>query len=53
MATNLTPLTPTPPPAEPIADPKTGLMTRNWYQYFKRLDDHIRDVERRITDLEP
>lgn len=53
MATNLTPLVPLPPPREPVVDPKTGLMTTTWYLYLKRLDDHIRDVERRVTDLEP
>ncbi len=52
MATTLGPLPPLPTPAEPLVDPITGLITKTWYLWFKRLDDHIRDVERRIDDLE-
>jgi hypothetical protein len=51
MASNLTPLPPLPPPAERLVDPKTGRANQNWYQYLKRLDDHLREVEQRITAL--
>jgi hypothetical protein len=49
MATNLNPLPPLPPPAERVVDPKTGLMTTTWYLWFKRLDEHMREAEKRIT----
>lgn len=26
-----------PNPSEPVIDPKTGRMTKNWYQYFVAL----------------
>lgn len=53
MASNLAPLSPAPPPQEPMVDIKTGQVTTTWYAYLKRLDEHLRDAERRITDLEP
>lgn len=49
MATNLVPLIPLPTPNAQIVDPTTGLIASAWYQYLKRLDDHIRDIERRLT----
>ncbi|WP_154677749.1 hypothetical protein [Rhizobium tubonense] len=49
MSTNLVPLQPIPTPTAAFVDPKTGLIDLAWYQYLKRLDDHIRDVERRLT----
>lgn len=52
MASTLAPLPPLPPPQEPIVEPRTGLATTTWYIYLKRLDEHLRDAERRITDLE-
>lgn len=52
MATALSPLPPIPPPLEPIVDLRTGRTTMTWYIYLKRLDEHLRDAERRITDLE-
>lgn len=52
MASNLPPLPPIPPPREPMVDPKNGLMTTTWYLWLTRLADHLRDAERRITDLE-
>lgn len=36
------PLPPLPVPNEPVIDPKTGLMNRNWYQYLRALDGVIR-----------
>lgn len=58
MASSLTLLPPMPPPEEPVTGAR-GLMTKNWYLYFKRLDDHIRadeawlvDLEARVTNLE-
>ena len=53
MATTLESLPPIPPPKEPMVDAKTGLVTTTWYLWLKRLGDHLRDAERRITDLEP
>lgn len=52
MSTNLDPLAQIPPPREPMVDMRTGLVTTNWYLWLKRLGDHMRDAERRITDLE-
>ena len=49
MTTNLTQLTPLPTPGEPLFDLKTGKINSNWYQYFKRLDEHLRDIERRLA----
>lgn len=49
MATNLLPLPPLPTPVAPMVDPKTGLVSEAWYQYLKRVDDHIRDIERRLA----
>ncbi len=51
MASNLTPLPPIPTPTERIADPQTGRINQNWYQYLKRLDEHLREAEQRITAL--
>lgn len=48
MASNLNPLPPLPPPAQRLVDPSSGTMNKDWYLYFKRLDDHIRDIERRL-----
>jgi hypothetical protein len=52
MATNLQQLPPLPAPAEPLVEPKTGLINTTWYLWFKRLDDHVREIEQRIYDLE-
>lgn len=38
------PLPPLPIPTEPVIDPRTGLMTRSWYQYFRALDGVIREL---------
>jgi hypothetical protein len=48
MASTLAPLSPFPTPQQPVVDPVTGLMTPAWYRYFKRLDDHIREIEKRL-----
>ena len=45
----LAPLTPLPNPQAPFVDPKTGLISKSWYEYFKRLDDHIREIEARLA----
>lgn len=29
------------PPRVPLVDPKTGLVTREWYVYFERLQDRV------------
>lgn len=49
MAANVGPLTPIPPPQEPFVD-RNGRITRTWYLYLKRVDEHIRDIERRLDD---
>lgn len=49
MASELQPLSPLPPPNQPLIDPKTGRADKDWYLYLKRLDQHIREVEKRIT----
>ena len=49
MSTNLLPLPPLPLPTQPIVDPKTGLINQAWYQYFRAVDPHIRDIERRLA----
>jgi hypothetical protein len=49
MASTLQPLTPLPPPTQPAIDPKTGRIDRDWYLYLSRLDQHIREVEQRLT----
>lgn len=49
MATNLLPLSPIPVPSQPIVNPKTGLIDKDWYAYFRAVDTHIRDIERRLT----
>lgn len=51
MASNLTPLPQLPIPQERVVDPQTGRINPNWYLYFKRLDEHLREVEQRITAL--
>lgn len=52
MASNLSPLPPLPAPFEPVVDQKTGRVSQSWYQYLKRLDEHLREVEARVTALE-
>lgn len=55
-----------PPPQVPVIDGKSGLMSRDWYDYFREADAAMRalvkqdaanaiileDFELRITDLE-
>lgn len=48
MASTLNPLPPLPPAAQQLADPRTGSMNRDWYLYFQRLDQHIREIEKRL-----
>lgn len=52
MATTLNPIAPLPSPSEPVIDVRTGRMTQNWYIWFKRLEEHMREAEARITALE-
>jgi hypothetical protein len=47
MATTLQPLTPLPPPTQPVINPD-GRMNRDWYLYFSRLDQHTREIEKRL-----
>ena len=64
MASQLPPL---PAPAEPAVDPRTGLVNRTWYMWFRRIEEIVRegqatdetqnselaDHETRIAALEP
>ncbi len=47
MATTLQPLSPLPPPPQPAVNPD-GRMNRDWYLYLTRLDQHIREIEKRL-----
>jgi len=49
MASQLQPLSPLPQPQAPIVDIKTGLVNKSWYEYLKRLDQHVREIEARLT----
>lgn len=49
MSTNLLPLPPLPQPTAQMVNPATGMITQPWFQYLKRVDDHIRDIERRLA----
>ena len=49
MSTNLVALPPLPPPTAQMVNPETGMISQAWFQYLKRVDDHIRDIERRLT----
>lgn len=51
MATTLAPLPPLPPPQEPVVDQKTGLVTRTWFLYYQRLDQHVREIEQRLDAI--
>lgn len=48
MASTLQPLSPLPPPTQPLVNPN-GTMNRDWYLYLRRLDQHIREVEDRLN----
>ncbi len=49
MATELKPLSPLPPPNQPVLDSSSGRMNKDWYLYFQRLDQHIREIEKRLA----
>lgn len=49
MASQLQPLSPLPAPQAPIVDKNTGLVSKSWYEYLKRVDAHIREIEARLT----
>lgn len=48
MASTLKPLRPLPTPQQPVVDPRSGLMTQDWFLYFKSLDEHTREIEKRL-----
>jgi hypothetical protein len=48
MASTLAPLSPLPPPGQRVLE-ANGTMNRDWYLYLQRLDQHIREVEKRLT----
>lgn len=50
MPSTLKPLPPLPQPAEPLVDPRTGFVNTNWFIWFKRVDDHIREIEKRLEE---
>lgn len=52
MASTLKPLSPLPTPQQPIVDQRTGLITRDWFTYLKRLDEHVREIEARLEAAE-
>ncbi len=33
-----------PPPGQPMIDPKTGVMTKEWREYFQQADDRLRKL---------
>lgn len=50
MASTLNPLPPIPPAQQPLIE-ANGRINRDWYLYFQRLDQHLREAEARITSL--
>jgi hypothetical protein len=48
MASTIAPLTPIPPTTQRLLE-GNGTMNRDWYLYFQRLDQHIREIEKRLT----
>lgn len=49
MASTLQPLSPLPPPTQQAINPVNGTMNRDWYLYLTRLDQHVREIEKRLT----
>lgn len=47
MATALAPLSPIPPIQQRVFE-ANGTMNRDWYLYLQRLDQHIREIEKRL-----
>lgn len=52
MASKLSPLRPLPSPQQAVVDPRSGLMTRDWYLYFTSESEHIREIEKRLDATE-
>jgi hypothetical protein len=48
MASELNPIPPMPPPQQRIVE-ANGTPNRDWYLYQKRVDEHIREMEKRLT----
>lgn len=48
MASTLKPLPPLPTPQQPYVDARSGLISEPWYLYLKRLDEHVREIEKRL-----
>lgn len=48
MASALAALPPLPTPQQPLVDPRSGLVAQSWYIYLKRLDEHVREIEKRL-----
>jgi hypothetical protein len=48
MATASAAPLPIPPPNQPVVDPRTGLMNRDWYDFFQRLSQSFAVVRSEI-----
>ena len=48
MASTLAQLPPLPAPQGAMVDTRTGLISQTWYLYLKRLDEHVREIEKRL-----
>ena len=47
MASTIAPLSPIPPTQQRVVE-ANGMMNRDWYLYFQRLDQHVREIEKRL-----
>lgn len=47
MVSTLSQLPPLPPPSQQVIS-QNGTMNKDWYLYFQRLDQHIREIEKRL-----
>lgn len=52
MPSALKTLIPIPQPGELLVNPRTGVINTNWYLYFRRVDDHIREIEARLDTID-
>lgn len=48
MASTIAPLRPLPVPQQLLLDSRTGRIDNDWYKYLKQLDEHIREIEKRL-----
>jgi len=52
MPSALKQLPPIPQPSQALVNPRTGVLDTTWYIYFKRVDDHIREIEARLDAID-